>query len=301
MLVQVYDNDVDRALRALEKGIRKAGLRRDMRRHAEYEKPSERRKRRKALERADRRARLKAIREGLITKPVRKAKGGQQQQRVAVLTHRTNARHRSRYSPHGGSHDQSGGRSELWGNGGLDRPGASLLRNVRFFDETRTKGPGRADGCQEHPRCSPTTARRSHRGASGDVAGHREPAAARLVRTRDAADPRGALPSRQHAQTAVGRYRPVRTGLAEGGRRTRTADEAHGHARPGDTRHGRDSTGAQAHQVRPDPTGDGRQSRTRRRRRGSTLGLAGRGRVQTLVALPFGNRPWAHAEILPLL
>lgn len=85
MLVQVYDNDVDRALRALEKGIRKAGLRRDMRRHAEYEKPSERRKRkrRKALERADRRARLKAIREGLITKPVRKAKGGQQQQRVA--------------------------------------------------------------------------------------------------------------------------------------------------------------------------------------------------------------------------
>ncbi|USO02440.1 MAG: 30S ribosomal protein S21 [Alphaproteobacteria bacterium] len=47
MLVNVYENDVDQALRALKKKMQRNGINYDMKRIRHYEKPSERKKRRK--------------------------------------------------------------------------------------------------------------------------------------------------------------------------------------------------------------------------------------------------------------
>lgn len=48
MLIQVRDNNVDRALRILKKKLQQEGVLREMRRREHYEKPSEKRAREKA-------------------------------------------------------------------------------------------------------------------------------------------------------------------------------------------------------------------------------------------------------------
>ena len=47
MLVNVYENDVDQALRALKKKMQRNGINYDMKRIRFYEKPCERKKRKK--------------------------------------------------------------------------------------------------------------------------------------------------------------------------------------------------------------------------------------------------------------
>jgi small subunit ribosomal protein S21 len=71
MQVFVRDNNVDQALRILKKKMQREGIFREMRQHAAYEKPSERRIREKAesIRRAKKLARKKAQREGLIPMP----------------------------------------------------------------------------------------------------------------------------------------------------------------------------------------------------------------------------------------
>ena len=84
MLVQVRDNNVDQALKALKKKMQREGIFREMKLRNYFEKPSEKRVREKAeaVRRARKLARKKAQREGLLPatpKPVRGgpgAKGG---------------------------------------------------------------------------------------------------------------------------------------------------------------------------------------------------------------------------------
>lgn len=66
--IQVRDNNVDQALRALKKKMQREGLFREMKRRNHYEKPSERRAREKseAVRRARKLARKRAQREGLM-------------------------------------------------------------------------------------------------------------------------------------------------------------------------------------------------------------------------------------------
>jgi small subunit ribosomal protein S21 len=45
--ITVHNNDVELALRLLKRQLQKSGLLRDLRRHRQYEKPSERRRRHK--------------------------------------------------------------------------------------------------------------------------------------------------------------------------------------------------------------------------------------------------------------
>ena len=68
MLVQVRDNNVDQALKALKKKMQREGVFREMKLKQHYEKPSERRARERAegIRRARKLARKKAQREGLI-------------------------------------------------------------------------------------------------------------------------------------------------------------------------------------------------------------------------------------------
>ena len=47
MIIKVFHNDVDMALRILKKKVQKSGMLRDLRRHRYYEKPSERQRRQK--------------------------------------------------------------------------------------------------------------------------------------------------------------------------------------------------------------------------------------------------------------
>jgi small subunit ribosomal protein S21 len=47
IVVRVYNNDVDFALRILKKQVQKSGLLRELRRNRYYEKPSERQRRQK--------------------------------------------------------------------------------------------------------------------------------------------------------------------------------------------------------------------------------------------------------------
>jgi small subunit ribosomal protein S21 len=47
IVVKVYNNNVDSALRILKKQVQKSGLLRELRRHRYYEKPSERQRRQK--------------------------------------------------------------------------------------------------------------------------------------------------------------------------------------------------------------------------------------------------------------
>ena len=68
MLVQVRDNNVDQALKALKKKMQREGIFREMKLRGHYEKPSEKKAREKAeaIRRARKLARKRAQREGLI-------------------------------------------------------------------------------------------------------------------------------------------------------------------------------------------------------------------------------------------
>ena len=68
LLVQVRDNNVDQALKALKKKMQREGIFREMKLRRHYEKPSERRVREKAetIRRARKLARKKLQREGLL-------------------------------------------------------------------------------------------------------------------------------------------------------------------------------------------------------------------------------------------
>jgi len=68
MQVNVRDNNVDQALRALKKKLQREGVFREMKLRQAYEKPSERkaRERAEAIRRARKLARKKAQREGLL-------------------------------------------------------------------------------------------------------------------------------------------------------------------------------------------------------------------------------------------
>lgn len=63
MRVEVFDNAVEPALKALKKLMLKAGVFKEMKRRAFYEKPSVRRRRKKA---EARRKRLKALRRSRV-------------------------------------------------------------------------------------------------------------------------------------------------------------------------------------------------------------------------------------------
>ncbi|HUR43793.1 MAG TPA: 30S ribosomal protein S21 [Aestuariivirga sp.] len=71
MQVFVRDNNVDQALKILKKKMQREGVFREIKQHAAYEKPSERRVREKAeaIRRARKLARKKAQREGLLPMP----------------------------------------------------------------------------------------------------------------------------------------------------------------------------------------------------------------------------------------
>ncbi len=79
MRVMVRDNNVDQALRFLKKKMQREGIFRELKAHAAFEKPSEKRVREKAesIRRARKLARKKAQREGLLPmpKPKEKPKG----------------------------------------------------------------------------------------------------------------------------------------------------------------------------------------------------------------------------------
>lgn len=68
MQVQVRDNNVDQALKALKKKMQREGIFREMKLRNFYEKPSEKRARVKAeaIRRARKLARKRAQREGLV-------------------------------------------------------------------------------------------------------------------------------------------------------------------------------------------------------------------------------------------
>ncbi len=68
MQVNVRDNNVDQALRALKKKLQREGVFREMKLRQAYEKPSEKKARQKAeaIRRARKLARKKAQREGLL-------------------------------------------------------------------------------------------------------------------------------------------------------------------------------------------------------------------------------------------
>ena len=87
MLVQVRDNNVDQALKALKKKMQREGIFREMKLRNYYEKPSEKRVREQAeaVRRARKLARKRAQREGLLpgkaavkpgAKPGRRPSGG---------------------------------------------------------------------------------------------------------------------------------------------------------------------------------------------------------------------------------
>ena len=62
--VQVFDNQVEAALKALKKQMLKEGAFQEMKRRAHYEKPSVKRKRKQALARKKRRRALQRARRG---------------------------------------------------------------------------------------------------------------------------------------------------------------------------------------------------------------------------------------------
>ena len=78
MKVDVRDNNVDQALRALKKKLQREGVFREMKARRAYEKPSERRARQKqeAIRRSRKLARKQAQREGLVPGPKREIRPG---------------------------------------------------------------------------------------------------------------------------------------------------------------------------------------------------------------------------------
>lgn len=75
MQVLVRDNNVEQAMRVLKKKLQREGHFRELRERRAYEKPSEKRTRRKAeaIRRQRKLARKQAQREGLIPTPPKKA------------------------------------------------------------------------------------------------------------------------------------------------------------------------------------------------------------------------------------
>jgi len=78
LLVQVRDNNVDQALKALKKKMQREGIFREMKLRNYYEKPSEKRVREQAeaVRRARKLARKRAQREGLLPGKPATAKPG---------------------------------------------------------------------------------------------------------------------------------------------------------------------------------------------------------------------------------
>jgi small subunit ribosomal protein S21 len=78
LLVQVRDNNVDQALKALKKKMQREGIFREMKLRNYYEKPSEKRVREQAeaVRRARKLARKKAQREGLLPSKPPAVRGG---------------------------------------------------------------------------------------------------------------------------------------------------------------------------------------------------------------------------------
>jgi small subunit ribosomal protein S21 len=78
LLVQVRDNNVDQALKALKKKMQREGIFREMKLRNYYEKPSEKRVREQAeaVRRARKLARKKAQREGLLPNKAPGARAG---------------------------------------------------------------------------------------------------------------------------------------------------------------------------------------------------------------------------------
>lgn len=74
MQVLVRDNNVEQALKALKRKLQREGVFREMKRRAEYEKPSERRVREQAeaVRRAKKLERKQMQREGLLPAPKKK-------------------------------------------------------------------------------------------------------------------------------------------------------------------------------------------------------------------------------------
>ena len=74
MKVDVRDNNVEQALRALKKKLQREGVLRELKQRRAYEKPSEKRVREKAeaVRRAKKLARKQAQREGLLPMPKKK-------------------------------------------------------------------------------------------------------------------------------------------------------------------------------------------------------------------------------------
>lgn len=86
MPVEVRNNDIEKAIRKLRKKMHREGISQEMRKREAFEKPSERRKRerKETRRRADRRARLIAIEEGLLPKPTQEARDGQEPRPPAI-------------------------------------------------------------------------------------------------------------------------------------------------------------------------------------------------------------------------
>ena len=76
--IEVFDNQIEGALKALKKQMLKEGLFQEMKRRAHYEKPSEKRVREKAeaVRRARKLARKKMQREGLLPMKPKIVPGG---------------------------------------------------------------------------------------------------------------------------------------------------------------------------------------------------------------------------------
>ena len=74
MQILVRDNNIEQALKALKRKLQREGVFREMKRRAEYEKPSEKRARERAeaIRRVRKLARKQAQREGLLPAPKRK-------------------------------------------------------------------------------------------------------------------------------------------------------------------------------------------------------------------------------------
>ena len=77
MQVLVRDNNIDQAMRVLKKKMQREGIFREMKRRKAYEKPSEKRVRKRAgaVRRVRKLARKQAQREGLVAKPKPKPAG----------------------------------------------------------------------------------------------------------------------------------------------------------------------------------------------------------------------------------
>src|SRR6195256_6686 len=125
LLVQVRDNNVDQALKALKKKMQREGIFREMKLRNYYEKPSEKRVREQAeaVRRARKLARKRAQREGLLpgkaapTKPGARGPGG----RPGSGPPRSGTGGPPRSGGYGGGGGLGGGGGVAGGGGGVGR------------------------------------------------------------------------------------------------------------------------------------------------------------------------------------